>query len=157
MHQTIKQIPAHLAVRAVLPALDLIAALIVFVVGAGVFPQQVVEQFAVWWRQLQRTASLNSFFIQQVTRRVEIKVFCAQTAHSTEQSTDRVITIRGLTTSAVKVAALLATSWMSMAFNGTMATWGSRFTTAAVSVMEASYQPAGLGVAEMVYQAHCPQ
>ncbi len=61
MHQTIKQIPAHLAVRAVLPALDLIAALIVFVVGAGVFPQQVVEQFAVWWRQLQRTASLNSF------------------------------------------------------------------------------------------------
>ena len=41
MHQAIEQVPAQSAVLAVMPTLDLVATVVVFVMGAGVLSQQV--------------------------------------------------------------------------------------------------------------------
>ena len=80
----------QLAVLAVVPAADLVAAFVVVVVGAGVFAQQVVHQFVAFGVVVQRALVLLGFFIQQVAGRVEGEGFHAEAAGGVEQATDRV-------------------------------------------------------------------
>ena len=70
LHQAVEQVPLQLAVLAVVPAAGLVAAFVVFVVGAGVFAQQVVHQFVALGVLVQRALVLLVFFIQQVAGRV---------------------------------------------------------------------------------------
>ena len=66
LHQAVEQVPVQLALLAVVPAADLVAAFVVFVVGAGVFAQQVVHQFVALGIVVQRSLRLLIFFIRQV-------------------------------------------------------------------------------------------
>ena len=77
-HQAVEQVPLQLALLAVVPAADLVAAFVVFVVGAGVFAQQVVHQFVALGVLVQRALVLLGFFIQQVAGRLEGEGFDAQ-------------------------------------------------------------------------------
>ena len=94
LHQAVEQVPLQLAVLAVVPAAGLVAAFVVFVVGAGVFAQQVVHQFVALGVLVQRALVLLVFFIQQVAGRVEGEGFDAQSAGGVEQSAYRVVAIR---------------------------------------------------------------
>ncbi|VVN48783.1 hypothetical protein PS681_06128 [Pseudomonas fluorescens] len=93
MHQSIKQVPAQIAALAVVPALDLVAAFVVVVVGAGVFAQQVVDQFAARWGQVQWAANFCRFVVEQVAGRVEGEGFHALTCGGAEQTADRIVAI----------------------------------------------------------------
>ncbi|KVV14004.1 hypothetical protein AP059_00001 [Pseudomonas sp. TAA207] len=92
-HQTVEQVPAHLAVLAVVPAADLVAALVVFVVRARVFAQQVVHQCVAFRVLIQRAADFSHAVVQQVAGRVEGEGFDAQAAGGAEQSTHRVVAV----------------------------------------------------------------
>ena len=92
-HQSVEQVPAHLALLAVVPAADLVAAFVVFVVGAGVFAQQVVHQFVALGVLVQRALVLLGFFVQQVAGRVEGEGFDAQAAGGAEQAAHRVVAV----------------------------------------------------------------
>ena len=67
-YQAVEQVPVQLALLAVVPAADLVAAFVVFVVGASVFTQQVAG-------------------------RVEGEGFHAEAAGGAEQAADRVVTV----------------------------------------------------------------
>ena len=92
-YQAVEQVPVQAALLAVVPAADLVAAFVVFVVGAGVFAQQVVHQFVALGVLVQRALVLLVFFIQQVAGRVEGEGFDAQAAGGAEQSADRVVAV----------------------------------------------------------------
>ena len=103
MHQAVEQVPVQLAVLAVVPAPDLVAAFVVVVVGAGVFAQQVVAFGVV----VQRALVLLGFFIQQVAGRVEGEGFHAQAAGGAEQAAYRVVAVgEGAASTVVEVGQL---------------------------------------------------
>lgn len=93
MDKSIKQVPTHIATLTVVPAQDLITAFVAVVVCAGVFVQQVVDQLAARWRQIQLTTDFGSLVIQQVTGRVEGERFNALTRHGAEQAADGIVAI----------------------------------------------------------------
>ena len=93
-YQAVEQVPLQLALLAVVPAAGLVAAFVVFVVGAGVFAQQVVHQFVALGVLVQRALVLLGFFVQQVAGRVEGEGFDAQPTGGVEQSAYRVVAVR---------------------------------------------------------------
>jgi len=107
-HQPVEQVPVHTAELAVVQALDLVAAFVVFVVSAGVFAQQVVHQFVALGVLLQRSLNLLSFFVEQVARRVEGEGFHTQTAGGFEQSAHHVVAVGQGATAAVSDVGQLA-------------------------------------------------
>ena len=94
LHQAVEQVPVQLALLAVVPAADLVAAFVIFVVGASVFTQQVVHQFVAFGVVVQRALVLLGFFIQQVAGRVEGEGFHAQAAGGVEQAANRIVAVR---------------------------------------------------------------
>lgn len=94
MHQAAEQVPAQATVAAVMPTLNLVASVVLFVMGTGVLTQQVVHQLGELGVLAQRAVGLLRSVIQQVAGRIERKGLHPQLADGTQQPANRVVAIR---------------------------------------------------------------
>ena len=94
MHQAAEQVTAQATVAAVMPTLNLVASVVLFVMGTGVLTQQVVHQLGALGVLAQRAVGLLHIVIQQVAGRIEREGLHPQSADGTQQPANRVVAIR---------------------------------------------------------------